>query len=180
MLTLYGQMVHFLWILTLIRCIIYKPNVSSSGHWQVPGHDAVWHRQVLAHRVPGVLRVLQLDVLDRVLARVGCGRRRPGAAGREQIVSAGTALCCTYLRTHHLRSHIAPLPVQHSQASKSSAHVDTAPFVYIMVSCNIYLYRISKTLESRPLVVITDDLLTWTLYSFVRTRSPESLAEAHA
>lgn len=46
-----------------------------AGYRQVPGHDTVGHRQVLTHRVPGVLRVLQPDVLDRVPARVGRGGR---------------------------------------------------------------------------------------------------------
>lgn len=54
-----------------------------AGPQQVPGDNAVRHRQVLAYRVPGVLRVLQPYVLDRIPARVGCGGRRPGAAGRQ-------------------------------------------------------------------------------------------------
>lgn len=43
-------------------------------------HNAVGHRQILPHRVPGVLRLLQPDVLDHLSPHQRRGRGRPRAA----------------------------------------------------------------------------------------------------
>lgn len=54
------------------RILIFIP---PTGHQQSAGHHALRHRQVLTHRVPRVLRVLQPDVLDHLPACQRRGRR---------------------------------------------------------------------------------------------------------